>query len=418
MTKNKIWKMVISVGIALILWSYVVTVVSPGSTKEYKKVLVDPNNLTGLSDDLIITEYESTVDVKLEGNRIDLNQLDSSSIVIEADLSGIQTADTHHIDYTVRTKGNFASNAFVVKESSPERLTVKVERKKTAKIAVEVVTINEPPDGFDYEEIIQETDFLMVSGPESAINRIKYAVITIDLKNAEDTINQSFAYTWCDSEKNPLEDINLDLIQADKDEVEVTIPITLGMELPLGVNLIEGGGIWKEYCKVTFSPIDKLNVYGTPDVIREIESLILGDIKLSDVPINATYWEQTFELDATKFENIKVPQGGNLPETITVRVDFDNLGTRRMQIPASQMTVSGDQEMDVTILSESVEIELRGDKTQLDQLKLSDISVVLDVSGKNTGISQIVAKISVNESFTKVAVPIKYQVKVDLAPKS
>ena len=58
MTKNKIWKIVISAVIAVGLWAYVVSAVSPGSEKNYT-VKVNPNNLTGLSNDFIITEYEA-----------------------------------------------------------------------------------------------------------------------------------------------------------------------------------------------------------------------------------------------------------------------------------------------------------------------------------------------------------------------
>ena len=420
MTKNKIWKLILSVVIALGLWVFVVTTVSPGSTKEYKNVPVDQNNLTGLREDLIITEFKSTVNIKLEGNRSDLNQLDSGSIVIEADLSGIQTADTHKIDYTVRTKGNFASNAFVVKESAPERLTVKVERKKTKQIPVVVQTINETPEGFDYEEneIVVENSHIMISGPESSINRIFYAKIEVDLQEADATIEQNFAYTLCDSERNPVKDINLELIQADVEEVKVTIPINFQTELPLGVNLIEGGGIWEENCKVSFSPIDQLNVWGTPEAFETLENWNLGDIKLADIPMDASYWEQTFRLDVNQYENIKMVKGSELPEMITVRIDFENLETRTMEIPASQFTIEGNEGMDAKIITDALSIELRGDRTQLEQLKPTDVFVIVNVSGKNEGVGSVVAKVVLKEDITKVVVMGKYQVSVDLAKKS
>jgi len=423
MTKNKIWKLVISIGIALTLWIYVVTVVSPGSTKDFRNVPVDPNNLTGLRDDLIITDYEGSVDIKLQGNRIDLNELDSGSIVIEADLSGIQTADTHRIDYTVRTKGNFASNAFTVEKSSPERLTIKVERKKTKEVPVQVAVVGELPTDADYkyfeDDILVETNTLVVSGPESAVNQIAYAVITVDLEKVTDTIDESFAYTWCDQELNPLEKINRDLVQADLEEVKVTIPIYRKAELQLKVNLIEGGGIWEENCKVTVSPIDKVEVWGTPEALKEMDSLILGEIKLNEVPIQDTYWEQIFELDMAKYENIQVPKGADLPETVTVRVDFINLSTREIDVPSSQFTVTGDQKMKADIVSDSLTIELRGDKTQLEQLTAADILVELDVSDKNVGRVSVMPKVTVDEKYGNVAVIGKfYQVDVELAARS
>ena len=90
MTKNKIWKLVLSAAVAIALWSYVVSTVSPGSSKTFYNVTVEAHNLTGLRDNLIITDFDSEIDIKLEGTRIDLNSLDKGSIVVEADLSGIQ----------------------------------------------------------------------------------------------------------------------------------------------------------------------------------------------------------------------------------------------------------------------------------------------------------------------------------------
>ena len=74
--------------------------------------------------------------------------------------------------------------------------------------------------------------------------------------------------------------------------------------------------------------------------------------------------------------------------------------------------------MNAKITTDSLTIELRGDRTQLNQLKPSDISVIVDVSGKNEGIGSAGAKVVFAENITKVAVLDKYQVNVELAKKS
>ena len=132
MTKNKIWKLVLSIVLAVALWSYVVSTVSPGSSKTFYNVKVDAQNLTGLSEKFIITDFSADVDVHLEGNRIDLSSLDKSSIVVEADLSGIQKADTHSIDYTIRFTGNYAGSAsaegYTLSDGTPLNLSDKDQK--------------------------------------------------------------------------------------------------------------------------------------------------------------------------------------------------------------------------------------------------------------------------------------------------
>lgn len=419
MRKNKIWKLVVSFVIAISLWVYVVSVVSPGSVKTYYNVSVNKQNLTGLSEDFIITEYDDSVDVRLEGNRIDLNALDTDDIVIEADLSGIQKAGTHHIDYTVNPTGNFASNAFVYKSSSPERLTVKVERKLSKTLLVDVVVTGELPEGFEYDpdQIAASPKEIVVSGPESMITNMEYAVVTVDLNDVKNTIDQEYEYILCDADKQIVE-TNKELVHPETDDlIRVIIPIYSQKELPLGVNLIPGGGIQAENCKVTFSPIEKLDVYGTPEAINAMKELVLGDIELSKIDFQETSYEQTFTLDMSKYQDIYLFEGYEPPEQITVTVELINVETKELEIPTSQIKVTGAQDMDCNIQKDSLTLKFRGDATQIQQLTASDVTVTLDLTDKNVGQQNITAKVTLKEGFTNVAVWGKYQVDVDLAKK-
>lgn len=419
MGKNKIWKLVISVVIAFSLWVYVVSVVSPGSAKTYYDVPVNLNNLTGLSDSFIITEYEDSVDVRLEGNRTDLNELDADSIVIEADLSGIPTPGTHQIDYTVRPTGNFASNAFVYKSSSPERLTVKVERKISKTLPVDITVTGELPEGFDYDpdEITVSPKEIVVTGPESMISNMEYAVVTVNLDDVKTTIDQEYEYLLCDADKQVVE-TNKELVHPETDDlVRVIVPVYSQAEIPLGVNWIAGGGLQAENCKVTFSPIDKLSVYGTPEAINNLKTLVLGDIELGKIDFDDTTYQQTFPLDMTKYPDIYLFEGYTPPEQITVTVELVNVETKEIVIPADQIQIIGGQDMDCNIQRDSLTLKFRGDATQIRQLTGTDVTVTLDLTDKNVGQQSITAKVTLKEGYANVAVWGKYLVEVDLSKK-
>lgn len=419
MTKSKIWKLVISAVLAIALWVYVVSVVSPGSEKTYYDVPVNLNNLTGLNDNFIITEYDDSVDVRLEGNRTDLNELDADSIVIEADLSGIPTSGVHKIDYTVRPTGNFASNAFVYKSSSPERLTVKVERKISKTLPVDVAVTGELPEGFDYDPdaITVSPSQIVVTGPESMLSSMEYAVVTVNLDDVKNTIDQEFEYLLCDKDKEIVE-TNKDLVHPETDDlVRVILPVYSQAEIPLGVNWIPGGGIQAEDCKVTFSPIDKLSVYGTPEAISNLKTLVLGDIELGKIDFDETTYQQTFQLDLSKYPDIYLFEGDTPPAQITVTVELQNVDTKEIVIPASQIKVTGNPDMDCNIQRESLTLKFRGDATQIRQLTGADVTVILDLTDKNVGQQSITAKVTLKEGYTGVAVWGKYQVEVDLSKK-
>ena len=96
MTKNKVWKLVISFAIAFCLWLYVVTVVSPGTEMTFYDVEVKIMDAAELKENgLILTEYEKTVTVRLEGKRTDLTQLKKDGFTVSAYVAGCNTEDKH-----------------------------------------------------------------------------------------------------------------------------------------------------------------------------------------------------------------------------------------------------------------------------------------------------------------------------------
>ena len=74
--KNKIWSIFLSLAIAFVLWFYVITVVSPGSTDTIYDIPVVFEGETVLTEDrgMMITSFGDNiqVDLKLSGNRTDL----------------------------------------------------------------------------------------------------------------------------------------------------------------------------------------------------------------------------------------------------------------------------------------------------------------------------------------------------------
>ena len=418
MTKNKIWKLVLSAAVAIALWSYVVSTVSPGSSKTFYNVTVEAHNLTGLRDNLIITDFDSEIDIKLEGTRIDLNSLDKGSIVVEADLSGIQKTGVQSIDYTIRFTGNYASNAFVVKSSSPEHMKVTIENKVSKPLDVKVVTTG-TLNGYEYEEeeIVTNPKQVVVTGPESMLKDMEYAVVTINLDEVTDSIDQEYDYVLCDAEMRRVE-TDEDLVHPETDErIRVIMPIYGQAQLPLGVNLIPGGGLTEENCKVTISPTDKLDVYGTPAALNSNKELILGDIELGKIDFDAKSVEHTFTLDMTQYEGIHLFEGQVLPEKFTVKVELVNVATKELEIPAANVKSTGAPDLKVTVQKEYITVKFRGDAEQIEKLKPADVTIMLDLTDKNVGPQSVAAKVTLSSTFSKVAAWGKYQVDVDLAKK-
>ena len=93
MKTNKIMSLLLSVLIALCLWIYVVTVVTPEDSQWIYNIPVTFENEDGLFSDrnLTLTEGRNqTINLKFRGNRQDLQKLSSANVTVTANLSQIE----------------------------------------------------------------------------------------------------------------------------------------------------------------------------------------------------------------------------------------------------------------------------------------------------------------------------------------
>ena len=111
--KNKLVTGLISVAVALAIWMYVVTVVSPNSDKTYENVPVITQGEAILMDrGLMVTSTNvTTTTLHLEGSRLDLNKLNSSNIIVTLDVSRLDQVGSYNLSYSVSYPGDVASNA-------------------------------------------------------------------------------------------------------------------------------------------------------------------------------------------------------------------------------------------------------------------------------------------------------------------
>ena len=89
--KNKVVSMLLSVAIALGLWAYVITTVSPGSKDTISGIPVVFEGETALKEKglMITSENNVTVSLELSGNRSDLAKLDKNNITVKVDLTKV-----------------------------------------------------------------------------------------------------------------------------------------------------------------------------------------------------------------------------------------------------------------------------------------------------------------------------------------
>ena len=166
--KNKLLSMLLALAIAFGLWMYVITVVDPESEGSYYDIPVVFDGISQLDNrNLMITSGTSVaVDLRLLGNRTDLNKLDKTNITILADLSRITEAGEHKVKYSI----SYPSSAGTIEvlEQDPQYITVHVSNRVHKEVPVNITYTGKLPDSFvaDVQHAVLDHTTVTVTGPE------------------------------------------------------------------------------------------------------------------------------------------------------------------------------------------------------------------------------------------------------------
>jgi hypothetical protein len=389
--KNKIISVVVSVVIAFALWTYVITTVSPESEEHYYDIPVTYQNDILEERGLMIVSETPTVDLKLKGNRSDLNELNANNITVLVDLAAIQAPGTQMLTPKVIYPGNMAVETI---SQNPNVLQLKVENRIKKPVPIHLEFLGAVPEGFiaDKDNPVMDTAVVEVVGPQSSMDLIDHATIQVDLNDKTESIVGAFQYVLCDEAGEP---VDAEMVTTNVEEVNLSVKIQAIKEVPLSVKLIDGGGATSDSCEVELTR-DSIWVSGSESRLRDLEVVELGTVDL------ATLNEES---NTIVFE-IVLPEGvtNMTGETeVTATISFPDLTRKKLTISKNKFVTTGVPEgAEVVWITEMVEVELRGPSALMKNLSEKDITVSVDFTGEELGGVSKVPKITLGSGYSEV----------------
>lgn len=376
MNKNKFGSALLSLAIAFGLWLYVITTVSPGFTGPVSDIPVVFEGEYTLNDrGLMITEgLNANVDLTLSGNRSDYIKVNKNNITVKVDLTKIDSPGVKQLDYTINYPGDVPSGALNEENRYPDKITITVEKKVSKPVEVQVNFTGNAKEGFiaDTENRVLDYATVNVTGPSSVVELIDHARIDINLTDMTESISESYRYTLCDAEGNP---VDVEMITTDVAEVHLDVKIQRLKEIPLKLNVTYGGGATEQNTEIKIEP-STIRVSGSELLLEDLNELLLGTIDLS-----------TLENNTTQTYTITLPEGvTNLSERTEVTVEIKFLGLTVREYDVTRIEVINVPEgLDYDLLNEMVKMKLRGTTGVINQLDAEDIILTVDLSGKEIG---------------------------------
>ncbi|MBR7122112.1 MAG: hypothetical protein IKC95_01445 [Oscillospiraceae bacterium] len=387
--KNKILTILLSVGLAVALWLYVVTVVSPNSDKHYYNIPITIQSEIVLQErGLMITNRElPTVSLHLEGNRTDLNKLNSSNITVSVDVSRIGEAGTHNLVVVPSYPGDVPNNAITVLSRNPGSITLQIEERISKTVPVEIRYTGALPTNFmaDKENKGLDYESIVITGPKSVIDQITVANIDVNLEGRTESISEQYRFSLCNSADEP---VDAALVTANVETVKLTLKILQLKEISLKVNAINGGGANDKNTEITVAP-GKILVSGSKVLLDSLDSLVLDTINLAEITE-----------DQILVKKIKLPEGVNNEtgvDEVEVTIKLPQLSTKSFTVTSIQ-AINVPAGMAADLITQMLTVTLRGPQASLNKINPADILITGDFSDEQIGSATVKAVVTVNSS--------------------
>ncbi len=385
--KSKLLSLLLSLAIAFGLWLYVITVVDPESEGSFYDIPVVFDGASQLdSRELMITSGTNVeVDLRLLGNRTDLNKLDKTNITIIADLSRITEPGEHNVKYSISYPSS--AGAIEVLEQDPQYITIHVSRRVRKEVPVRVEYTGTLPENFvaDLQNAVLDHATVTVSGPEEVVNTIEYASVSVDLTNRVDTIVETCRYTLCGADEQPIEDVSA--VTVNVSDVRLTIRVWQIKEIPVVIRIEDGGGLTA--ADITATPNrTSILVSGAGSALAKLDKIELV-IDLEQLT-ESKVLEFTIELpeDVTNESGIsKVEVDVQVPEMTTNSVMVQSENFVLLNLP---------ENMSIVIRTEQLRVIVRGRENRLNELTEENITVYIDLSDAMPGPNYYNCTIEIN----------------------
>lgn len=385
--------MIVSLLASLTIWVYVTSMQSDQYKLEFHDVPVELVGEDTLRDtkNMVITDLDtSTVSVTVVGPRRIVAGLSGTDLKACVDVSrlsrSVYTTQQYYISYP---EGMDTTN---IDDSgrSPSTVSFMVSPLNSKTIQVRGSFDGSLAEGYTAEAPVFEPATITVSGADVNLKDISYAWVSFGKENVDSTYKVETGFTLMNDNGEECSTVGL---TCSDDVVTATLPLLLVKEIPLSVDLIEGAGATKANTKIKIEP-ESITLAGDSAILTGMNKIVLDTIDLTDFA-STTSETYTIPID----NNMKNLTGATEAK---VTVEIVGLETRTYKVKNISCT-NVTEGYAADIISESIDVVLRGTPQQLDQLKAESIRAVADLTDYKESTGQFMPNVKIIvDGFTDV----------------
>ncbi|MCC6500080.1 MAG: hypothetical protein IT313_07405 [Anaerolineales bacterium] len=387
--------------LAIAVWISAVTAADPN---EVRPPLVAPLEIVGQDPSLIITsEIPSMIEVTLRAPRSVWEQLTAQENPVRAvlDLSNLSAGE--HVQ-PIQIQISVRPTQIVL--SNPASVSLTLERLANRTLPLDLSLRGEPAVGYQAGDPILDATSVIVSGPESIVNRAERARLLVNFSGARENIDQAISVQILDAQNALVNGLTVN-----PDSIHLVIPVSQqGGFRDVAVKVVVSGQVAAGY------RLENISVF--PPVI----TVFASDPALVNA-LPGVVETQPLDLQDEK-EDISTRLALNLPPNITI------VGAQTVEVqvgisPIQTSITLSNQPINVTGLPEgltaivapqTVDVIVSGPLPLLDALTPQDIIVKVSVTDLGAGTYQLTPTVEVLVENIVVESILPGTIEITLAP--
>ncbi len=399
-TVTNIATLLLALVLAVIIWVSASEIEDPVRTR----FLEVPLEYIGLPSGaaLMGVDPRQTIQIRLEGPDSALQELSPEDFSATVDLSQAPSGRQVSVDIDVVALKPGAEISFI----TPEQIDVVIEQQVTREIPIELDIRGSVARGHTQLSPLIEPPTIRVSGPESQVNQLNFALVTIFLNSAVETLVESSVPIFYDQSGQVASVSGLD-----RSVTEVTVTIPVEESAGFADKLITAKWTGEpapgyRLLSVTVDPPSVL-VEGRPAQVNNLATVETEPIDINGLTAS---FQQSAVLDLPPGIAVEPDQ-----QTVTVNIEIEPILTTStfIRIPGTRALRAG---FESHVSPQQVRVVLFGPLPVLDALAESDVRVTLDLFGLGPGNYSIVPDVEVPDREIEIRSVQPATVSVTITP--
>ncbi len=382
---------IIAVLFAVILWSYVISIINPERVRVVSDVPVtlDISHLSNKDLEISnsLSELLDSVNVKVKVKQSEVKSLSVNNVSAYVDLSRINDVG----DYTLDVQATLNLDGKVL-EVSPNKIKVHVEYHMSKQVPVIVKTTGSVPNGYYASEPEILTTTVDVKGARNDVQKVASAVCNVDLTGLTEGFSRNMDVELLDADGNV---IDKSLFTEDLPSVIVKLNVLPMKTVPVDAeNSIVGQDEVAPGCEVSEISCkpQKVAIAGSADVLAGISK-----IGLTPYSVSGKSASEAVVLEYAPPEGVTVLTNQKAEVYITIREVMKTKTYKDVALKTKDLAAG----LHADLSNPMVDVTVMAGVSEVSRLSRSDIVPYVDLDGYTPGTYSVEVMFEIPKGFSE-----------------